>query len=152
MKKLLMILLPVLVLAGAGVFVAAQKGMINIPGVTPKKKANAAALYGTDKDLKPKPKPKRKPEPKPAPVSSPAIDPVQGRKKLAALWDSMTIDALVKVVQDWDDLDLALQISEMDEGQATKLLEAISAMDPKRASSLSKKIQAAASQIEGPES
>lgn len=142
MKKLIMILLPVLLLGGGGVFFAASKGMVNIPGVTPKKKA-AAALYGEakDKKLAAKPKPKPKPKEKKPVVAVEVNDPVLGRKKLAAVWNELKTDNLLKIIETWKNNELALQLSEMDPSKVTEILDALALKDPKRVSELSREIQ-----------
>jgi hypothetical protein len=155
MKKLILILLPVLVLGGGGAtFVLAQRGILKIPGITPASKLKgAAALYGDpkkgDKAQKPpKPVAKKRVTPPPAlePVE-PKVDPKLGREKLAGIWNEMETIALLPITAEWKEDELAAQIAEMDEEAATKLIAAIAAKDAKRAASISQKIQKLASVV-----
>lgn len=155
MKKVILILVPLLILGG--VFGAAKMGMIQIPGISPKK---AAGLYGDDKDAlalyeNDKPEPEVKVEEQPPVTHTPAaeqkppepdyeLDKAEGRKKLAKLWNTMEVNALVRIIEDWKDEDLAPQLAVMDPEKVSQIL---AALDAKRASRLSKLIQEEASKV-----
>ncbi len=158
MKKLMMIIIP-LVLALGGAFGAAKMGMIQIPGITPKKKGatamygsdkDAAAMYGNDKDKAPvvkaeePPKVANKPPVEEKKEPEFELDPVQGRKKLAKLWNAMDVDKLTAIATDWKDEDLAPQFLVMDPEKVALLL---GKLDAKRASKISKLMQEEASKV-----
>ncbi len=158
MKKLLMILVPV-VLLGGGAFFAATKGMINIPGVTPKKAANA--LYGEGKDAAQPSTAEStstsEPEPEVSvsatdPTLAPGLvnetDPKLGQSKVAALWNEMDVASLEKTILDWKDEELAPILNAMNTEKVTELLQKIAGSDAKRASRLTKALQAEASKKE----
>lgn len=162
MKKVIFIVIPLALIGG--VFGVAKMGIIQIPGISPKKK-DAAGMYAADKDGKslyaadkqepvvkneviPPTKPvAKKVEEKPKEPEF-TLDEAQGRKKLAKLWNEMTVDDLLKIVADWKDEDLAPQLSVMD---PTKVAPLLAKLDPKRASNLSKLIQDEASKIYEPQ-
>ncbi len=154
MKKLMMIVVPVLLLGG-GAYFAATKGMINIPGVTPKKKITA--MYGEEKDA---PQPSAAdststPEPEPEvsisarePVPIPTDDPKLGQAKVAALWNEMDVASLEKTILDWKDEELGPILNAMNTEKVTELLQKIAGSDAKRASRLTRALQAEASKKE----
>lgn len=142
-KTLILIILPVLLIGGvAG---AGFMGVINIPGLTPKKAAKAAKLYTEGQDGKSnktaksamtKPTPPPKPKAKPV-ASAPEPNVEEGAKRIAKLWAQIDTPKLLEMVADWKDPDLARVISYLDSAKAAELL---AAMDPKRASRLSREI------------
>lgn len=146
MKKILLIVLPILVLGGGFVGLAIA-GVIKVPGLTPKK-AKAAPLYGEAKDKveeKPKAAPKPKPTEAPAkPAEKPAdkMDPEQGAKKLAGLWNSVPTDKLLEITKQFKDPELARVMVAMDPEKVSELL---AAMDAKRSAKLSQELQRVAS-------
>ena len=151
-----MILVPV-VLLGGGAFFAATKGMINIPGVTPKKKVTA--MYGEGKDAAPAASDSApavsssEPEPEAStstsePVPVPTEDPKLGQSKVAALWNEMDVASLVKTIEDWKDEELAPILNAMNTEKVTELLQKMAGSDAKRASRLTKALQAEASKKE----
>jgi hypothetical protein len=143
LKLILFIVLPV-ILIGGGIVGCAFMGIINIPGLTPKKKAHSLAksaqMYGEQptpevpkedpkKDVK-KVDPPKKEEPKP--------DLELGAKRLAKLWNEMDVKTLTNIAKTWKDEDLARILSKMDNAKAVELL---SALDAARASKISEIIQ-----------
>lgn len=152
MKKILFIVLPIL-LVGGGVVGAAFMGVINIPGLTPKKKMGAMA-YGEKKDEKPaveaadetKPTAKKeKPKPKPEQVSTNPTDPDAGVKKIAKLWNAMETENLAKLVKDWTDDDLAKVMLFMPN---EKVAELLGTLEPARASKISRALKSLAQKAE----
>lgn len=149
MKKLIFILVPVIVIGG--VVGAALMGVINIPGLTPKKKpgaglyGEAADMYAEQKDP-PKPKPRSTPPPAPPVAAEPrsTTDPERGAKRLARLWNDLPTERLVPMVSSWRDPELALVLKSMDSEAASRLL---AALEPARASRLSREIQRLASVV-----
>ena len=161
MKKVILIVVPLLLLIGGGVFGAAKMGFLKIPGITPVKKKGAnlygaQKLYGEANDPKVAVKPKEAPKPKPKPKSKPKSEPKPefirdenvGAEAIAELWNEMPADKLVAMVKDWENDNLARVFRFMDAGQSTKIL---ASLDPKRASSIVKIMQAQASQVPNPE-
>ena len=149
-KKKLLILLPVvLILIGGGVTAfLATKGIVKIPGLTPKKlMSKASALYGDKKEelvKKEEPKPKPKPKPKPAAPPKPP-EPVipeeqriKGAEAVAEIWNAMPNDRVLAVAASWKDEDLARVLRLM---EAEKTAALLAAMEPRRASRLSEEIQ-----------
>ncbi|MBX3119389.1 MAG: hypothetical protein KF784_10005 [Fimbriimonadaceae bacterium] len=159
MKKMLMIIIP-LVLIGGGIFGAAKMGMVQIPGISPAKKTaglydadkEALGLYNSDKieptvleETSPPATVATQPTVKP-PEPDYQVDIVQGRKKLAKLWNSMDVATLLRITADWKDEDLAPQLAVMEPEKVALLL---GSMDASRASKISKLIQEEASKVYG---
>lgn len=134
---------------GGGVVGAAMMGVLDIPGLTPKKHAQAPKATGEGDDKKDLPKVSKapplestlKPAPK-AKTGSVALDPEKGMKRVATLWNSLTTEALEKIVSDWKDPELAAVLRFMEPEKASALLARVA---PARASRLSKEIQKLAS-------
>ena len=152
MKKVLMILIPLL-LIGGGV-AAFFLGLI--PG-TKKKPAPVAALpAGADKKDPTKAIDKPKGELAPSlakPVKATpkdSIDAQKGAERLADLWNQMDTETLVKIIADWKDPDLVKVLSTMDDGKVAELMTAIAKDKPARASKLSKQLQQLASVVPAP--
>ncbi|MCX7800436.1 MAG: hypothetical protein N2109_08860 [Fimbriimonadales bacterium] len=149
--KLVLVLLALLALGG-GVFFAAKRGLVRIPGITPAQRAaNAQALYGESKDAKPsqakaKEQPKAPKSPSEAPKRKPSAIPkpdlAKGRKRLAKLWEQLESPQLAAILADWRDDEAAAVLALMDPAKVAALLEQL---EPKRASKLSREIQKAAS-------
>lgn len=153
MNKVLMFLVPLLVIGGiAG---AGMAGIVDIPGLTPKKAKpkpkTEADKTGEDATpveesapaaSEPPPPQEQAPAPAPSPSASKAaeapVDPVQGQKKIAALWSEIETPQLLKIVADWKDPELAAILRRMD---PAKTAEILASMDGKRASALSREIQ-----------
>ncbi|HRI44630.1 MAG TPA: hypothetical protein PLL78_01720 [Fimbriimonadaceae bacterium] len=140
--RLILMIVGPLVLIGGGVVGAALFGVINVPGLTPAKKAKATAgaheLYAdvpTPKEPAPAAKRVKPPVPKPEP---PKPDLESGAKQVAKLWNGMPTKSLLAVIKEWSDEDLARVLRKMDTDKAVELL---AALDPKRASALSLLIQ-----------
>lgn len=147
MKKVLIIVLPLL-LIGGGVVGAGLMGVIKIPGLTLAKKpttlyGEAAKLYGEPKDevaqAEPEATPKKpKREDKPKTVAEQQIDPEVGAKKLAGVWNIMSPEQLAPIASSYQDNELARVLSQMETEQVARLL---ALMDPKRAAKLSQELE-----------
>lgn len=149
--KALIVIGPIL-LVGA-VLGAGFTGMINIPGVTPKKPAaKAAEMYGESKevaveDAVPEEEPVQEEEEEEAkPVvktpEAPKTDPEKGAKELAKYWSSIETTSLLKIIDSFEDNELALVLSFMSKD---KVAEVLSKVAPERAAKLSKELQRLAS-------
>lgn len=152
MNKVVMFLVPVLVIGG--ILGAGMAGVVDIPGVTPKKSKPKAA--GTEPapdeatSVEETGQTPQEPEPEPEPAApeqvatAPATDPVLGEKKIAALWTEIETAQLIKIIADWKDPELATILRRMDPSKTAELLSAI---DQKRASALSREIQKQSSKL-----
>jgi flagellar motility protein MotE (MotC chaperone) len=151
--KAVMIGVPVVILAIVGL---GMSGIINIPGLSPKKKAKIAAATYTDKEEKPakdsKPKEqvaKKDPPPKPkVEVSQFTKDSKKGAEALAEVWNEVKVPELATITASWKEDDLAKVLAYMDTGKVAKFLEQIAKGEepkvkpnPTRASNLSKRLQ-----------
>ena len=151
MKKVVVIVAPLILVVG-GVVAAGIMGVINIPGLSPKKVLKQNAMYGETPDLainrdsKSEPAPKlqaEKPAVKPAEEKvEPKLDPTQGAKKLAKLWNELESKKLADIAKKWKDRELALVIASMEPEKASALL---SQFDAARAATISAAIQHEAS-------
>jgi hypothetical protein len=149
-NKALTYILPVVVL-GAGVGLV-MTGVINVPGVSPKAKKAASALYTGGKDPAKKPvaqqtpavtPPAEKPaEPKVTAVPS-KIKPELGDERLASLWNEIPDAALIELIKDWKDTDVAKVLVKMEDDKVAKVIAGMK--DTKRASRLTKALQKEAS-------
>lgn len=138
MKKILMIVVPLLLVGGV-VVGAAMMGMIEIPGLSPAKKKKAAvAVYTEAPETKPLAK-KDPPKPETPPAEpAPELDMDKGRKKLAKLWNELDAATILAIAADWKEDELAQQIRYLDPAKASELL---GAMKPVQASKISKLLQ-----------
>lgn len=149
MKKAIFVIIPI-VLIGAVVGLA-MAGVINIPGLTPKK-AKPPVLYG-DKDAKKteeEAKPPKKETPKEPVVTTPKVekpDVEKGAKKLAQLWNNMPTAKLAEVAKEFQDKDLAPILVAMD---PEKVAELLGLLEAKRSAKLSKELQRVASIVAKP--
>lgn len=151
-KGLVIGVVAVLVLGVGGAGFAAFKGIITIPGITPKKVAKKASnLYGEAgadpaKKVaeKPNPKPPEPQKPKPKAPEAPKVDLALGNQKVADVWSAMSTDAILGVIKNWKDEDVAPVLALMEDD---KTAEVLSQVTPERASSLSQKLRAFASQV-----
>lgn len=149
MKKVLLIVLPILLIVGV-VLGLGFAGIINIPGITKKKKAKAPLVAAKTAPKVAKAEARKAAETPKAtkPVSfkvvTPPPDLVQGDRKLAEVWAEMDPTQLAKIIDDWKDQDLARVLVLMDADKVTALL---AVMDSKRASLLSREIQKKASEV-----
>ena len=135
MNKAILIAVPAVLVIGGGVVGAAMTGMIEIPGLTPEKqKQKAAVLYTEDQEEK-EPVAKKKPPKKEEPIPP---DVVKGRKELAKLWNEVESPVLAKIVEKWPDEQLAHQLRYLD---VDKTAEVLSLMKSERASKISKVLQ-----------
>ncbi len=145
-----LVLLVVFIAAGA-VAGLAMAGKINIPGLTPKKKAPPTAAGAAKPADKPKATEPPKPEEDPA-DNAPAKDPAPttkvvdkaGAEKLAGVWNEMPAAKLADVVADWKPDDLAMVMNEMDDDKSALLL---AALKPGIASKVSSALKTLASQV-----
>lgn len=151
MKKVLIIGLPLLLVGGGGtVFTLGKMGIVNIPGITPPKKA-----VKSDKDKKQQSTTAKKPKKKPitpkieaaAEPAEPKNDPMQGYAKLADLWSEMEADVLKSVTLDWKEGELAPILKQMDTAKVAEFITAVAATDAKRADRITKALQVEASRI-----
>ncbi|MBI5708562.1 MAG: hypothetical protein HZC36_16375 [Armatimonadetes bacterium] len=149
-------LLIIVVIVLAGMFViGARAGIVDIPGLSPAKKAGQAAKgYATDADParvtkddeKPTAESAAEPEktaevaskdvekPKaPTPVE-PEIDPLAGEKSLARVWKGLDAAVIAPMVRTWKDEELARQFAAMSPKQVGEIL---ALLPPDRASKLS---------------
>lgn len=153
MSKVVMIIVPVVII-GAVVGLG-MSGIVNIPGLSPKKKPKVAAAMYSDKDAPPKSEkkapPKKKVQPPKAKVKVQKItkDPALGAEALASVWNEVKVPELAKITATWKDEDLAKVLVKMDTDKVAKLLGQLAKGDPElkipanptRASNLSKRLQ-----------
>ena len=157
MKKILLIVVPLIVLGG-GFVALAVTGVVNVPGLSPKK-SKKATMYGEDAtkmygeavpaaekepaDQEPPAAPAAADDPGPGPVvEAVETDPDKGAKKLAQLWNNLPTDKLAAVTKSFQDRELAVVLNKMD---PEKVAELLAALDPKRSAQLSKELQKVAS-------
>ncbi|HWA82950.1 MAG TPA: hypothetical protein VG820_05935 [Fimbriimonadaceae bacterium] len=147
-----MILAPVVIIgvvAGLGF-----AGIIQIPGITPKKALKGAAAMYAQKDGKPvakketppqpppvDPKPKKTPPKKVATPAGPKKDPEQGADTLATVWNNIETPELLKIAAKWKDQDFARVLAHMNSDKVAEILQTMAQSDPIRASKLSRVIQ-----------
>ncbi|MCW5939124.1 MAG: hypothetical protein KF884_03700 [Fimbriimonadaceae bacterium] len=145
-KPLIIVAIVVPILLGGGVLGAALAGVINIPGLTPKR-AKPPVPYG-EPSLPTPTRPEAKPALKrPTPtvkVDAVAKDAEQGAKKLASLWNNLPVEKLVELAAAYSDDELARVVLVMDPEKASELL---ASLDGKRAATLSKQVQDKASVV-----
>ncbi len=147
MKKVLFIVLPLILVIGAGTVVGLNYfGFLKIPFLPHKKvvkkkdtklKVVPKAAPVVKKEPAPPPEP-QKPKPKVV-VVKPDFE--AGEKKLANVWSAMEAAQLLPIVKDWKDQELARILVRMD---ADKVTELLAGLDPDRASKLSRAIEAVA--------
>lgn len=163
--KALLIIVPILLVGG--VFGAGFMGVINIPGVTPKKAVSKAEemygegaedmygegaedMYGegiedpNDLVLDEAVEEETVQEEPETVVQEPTLDPDKGAQQIAKYWDEIKPDKLVPILAGYEDAELALVLYNMKRENVAKLLEQI---DPERAARLSKEIQKLASVV-----
>ncbi len=149
MKKILLIVLPILVLVGAFVGLA-MAGIIKIPGLTPKKKsppnlyAQAKESDGSQTEVASPPAKQETKKPQTAKVASnePERDPSKGAKKLAQLWNNVSTPKLVELTKGFKDNELAVILNNMD---PEKVAELLGQLDSTRSARLSRELQKVAS-------
>ena len=147
MKKILMIVVPILILGGSFLGLA-MAGVVQVPGLSPRK-TKPPGLYGEKKDSKPAEKAEAPAPPKkeklkvePPKVKAEVKDESKGLKKLAQLWNNLPSAKLAEVAKEYSDKDLAPVLVAMD---PEKVAEFLSLVDSKRSAKLSKELQRVAS-------
>lgn len=141
---IVIILVVVLILVAVAVVVLAKMGKINIPGLTPKKPPAAAAKKP---EVKPNKAPKKKVEEPVEPVVTEApLNDKEGAIKLAAVWNEVPTEGLVKITKSMTPTELAPVLAEMDSEKSAALL---AAMDAKTATVVSRELKRVASKVEG---
>lgn len=131
MKKVILIVLPLLIIGGSVVGLG-MAGVINIPGMTPKKKVAPVV-----EAKKPEPKKEVAKKPKEAPKTK-SGDPAKGQEAVAKLWNEMEMKSLLPITEKWKDAELAPILAKMDN---EKVVELLSGMKPERAVALTRAIQ-----------
>lgn len=131
MKKVILIVLPLLVIGGTVVGLG-MAGVIQIPGLSPKKKAPAPAV---EAKVEAKPVAAKKPKKEPAPKSG---DPEKGHVAVAELWNEMDLKALLPLTEKWREAELAPILAKM---ETEKVVELLSQMKPERAVTLTRALQ-----------
>lgn len=158
MKLLVPILAGIIVLGGATIGLG-YAGIINIPGITPSKKATpavekaeAGVEASADADSSPTASAAESPEEGPSSNAAPPEEEASlppppaeeaprkdGTERLAKLWATMDAQKVAALVQQWNDGDVLLVLAKMDD---EKLAEVLSALPPERALELSRGIKA----------
>jgi len=156
MKLLVPVLAGIIVLGGTTIGLG-YAGVINIPGITPSKKAtpaaeqaeaepsadaesspsaSAAASHDGDATSDAAPPEQEASLPPPPAEEAPRKD---GTERLAKLWATMDAQKVAALVQQWNDGDVLLVLAKMED---EKLAEVLSALPPDRALELSRGIKA----------
>lgn len=133
MNKMVMIVVVLLVLGGT-VIGLGMTGIVEIPGLSPKKKKKAVPTVEEVKTEAKAPTPKM---PKPAPKAKPG-DPAKGYEAVAQIWNEMDINTLLPMTEKWRDDELAPILAKMDGG---KVVELLSQMKTERAALLTRALQ-----------
>ncbi len=131
MNKVIIIVVLLLVLGGAVVGLG-MAGVVQIPGLSPKKKAPAPVVEAV---VEKKPVVKKEPKPQPAPKTG---DPEKGHIAVAELWNEMDLKALLPLTDKWREAELAPILAKMD---TEKVVELLSQMKPERAVVLTRALQ-----------
>jgi hypothetical protein len=131
LNKVIMIVVLLLVLGGAVVGLG-MAGVVQIPGLTPKKKAPAPVVEAI---VEKKPVVKKEPKPQPTPKTD---DPEKGHIAVAELWNEMDLKALLPLTDKWREAELAPILAKMD---TEKVVELLSQMKPERAVVLTRALQ-----------
>lgn len=141
MKKILLIVLPLLLIAGTVVGLGFV-GIIKIPGITkakPKPKLSPDKPINTLLTMVAKlPPPPPKTAAKPADKKKVATDLTPGDVKLAVLWNEVPPEQLVKITEKWPPADLARVLVKMEEEKVSKYLATLA---PERAALVSKEMR-----------
>lgn len=145
--KPLLIVIPIAIIGS--IVGAGMTGVIDIPGLTPAKKA-------AKQNKKEPPKASASPAPTldaersapadntPRSVAKVLSDPQLGNRRLAKLWNEIDTGRLIPILGDWKDRDLALVLAKMD---PAKTAEVLAALKPARASKLSRELLRLASLV-----
>lgn len=151
MKKVIVIVAPLVIIGGF--FGLALTGVVNVPGLSPRKAkapslyGDGAKMYGDDKkDIEPvaAKEPAKPKEPEKPLAAPPEVDADKGNKKLAQLWNNVPTAKLADMAKAFDDTELADVLVKMD---PEKVAELLTAMDPKKSAKLSKELQRVASLV-----
>ncbi|MCC7433749.1 MAG: hypothetical protein IT363_03630 [Methanoregulaceae archaeon] len=126
-----MIVVSLLVMGGAVVGLG-MAGVVQIPGLSPKKKAPAPVVEAVAEK---KPVAKKEPKSEPAPKTG---DPEKGHVAVAELWNEMDLKALLPLTEKWREAELAPILAKMD---TEKVVELLSQMKPERAVVLTRALQ-----------
>lgn len=150
MKGMIVILVGVIVLGGVGIGLG-YAGIINIPGITPKKapaKVTPGAELADSKKsevatpvtpiVTPKPEPKVE---APQPEKPKVVERVDGTDRVAKLWAAMDSETLSKVLAKWNDGGVLAILAKMDDKKLAELLNTIATTDPDRAARISQGIK-----------
>ena len=78
------------------------------------------------------------------------VDPTQGAKKLAKVWNAVDTKKLIEITKDWKDEELAPVMYSMDVSKVADFLAKLAEQDAKRSSELSKSLRSFASIIKKP--
>lgn len=138
MKKVILIVLPLLIIGGAVVGLG-MAGVIQIPGLTPKKAKKKATPEPVVEVKKPElvaKKPKTEAKPK-------SGDPSKGYDAVATLWNEMDVQKLLPLAEKWKDAELAPILARMEND---KVVELLTQMKPERAVALTRALQKLAEQ------
>jgi len=131
LNKVILIVVSVLVLGGAVVGLG-MAGVVQIPGLSPKKKAPAPVVEAVaEKKPVADKKPKREPTPKTG-------DPEKGHIAVAELWNEMELKSLLPLTEKWREAELAPILAKM---ETEKVVELLSQMKPERAVVLTRALQ-----------
>lgn len=137
MKKVILIVLPLLVIGGA-VAGLGMAGVVQIPGLSPKK-AVKKVVEPVVEVSKPEPVAKK---PKPAPKPK-GPDRAKGYDAVALLWNEMDMKNLVPLAEKWKDAELAPILARMEND---KVVELLTQLKPERAVALTRALQRLAEQ------
>jgi hypothetical protein len=158
--KPLFIIVPILLIGGT--LGAAFMGVVNIPGVTPKKAEakkqepaqenepteetqptdeTGQAATIEDPDLASQSEPSQPAQVQP---QQPATDPAQGAKALAKIWDEIDTSKLLPITDTFKESDLAQVLFYM---KKDKVADVLGAVDADRAAKLSRELQRLASVV-----
>lgn len=152
--KALFIIVPILLVGGA--FGAAKMGVVQIPGISPKKVV--AKKQEPEKEQELAQEQGQQPEqpqgqeqvqeqdlaPTTQPITETPTDPEAGAKALAKYWDAIPTNKLIPITDTYTEKDLALVLQFM---QKPKVAEIMGAIDADRAANLSRELQRLASII-----
>lgn len=150
--KALFIVVPILLVGGA--FGAAKMGVIQVPGISPKKveakkqdpeqKQAEEKAQGQEEEQVQEQVQEQEQAPTTAPVTETPTDPEAGAKALAKYWDAIPTNKLIPITDTYSEKDLALVLQFM---QKPKVAEIMGAIDADRAANLSRELQRLASII-----
>jgi hypothetical protein len=131
LNKVIMIVVSLLVMGGAVVGLG-MAGVVQIPGLSPKKKAPAPVVEAVAEK---KPVAKKEPKSEPPPKTG---DPEKGHLAVAELWNEMDLKALLPLTEKWREAEIAPILAKMD---TEKVVELLSQMKPERAVVLTRALQ-----------